>query len=143
MPFRILDNVAHADFAIEVTAENVKELFQETATAVQSLQFDLSRIKPLTKKEVRLENYTDLKELLYSFLCEIIFYKDADALALGSFEVEVEEVDGKFSLRAELAGEKIDPNKHILHADIKAITRHLLDLQRRKDKWIATVVVDV
>jgi len=143
MPFRILDNVAHADFAIEVTAGNINELFRETAIAIQSLQFDLSRIEPLTKKQLRLENYADLKELLYSFLCEIIYYKDAEALALGSFQVEVQELDGTFSLRAELAGEKIDPSKHILHADIKAITRHLFDLQRRGGKWIATVVVDV
>jgi len=143
MPYKILENIAHADFAVEVTAGSLSELFHEAAVAIQSLQFDLSRIEPKTEREIKLEGYTGPKELLYDFLTEVIFYKDSEALALGQFEVDLQEQDSKFSLKVKLRGERIDPRKHGLESDVKAITRHRFELKKEKGEWKAVIVVDV
>lgn len=143
MAFRILEDVALADVALEIRASTLEELFSESARAVQSVQFDLETIEGSIVKELKLANYSDLKELLYSFLCEVIFYKDAESLAIRDFQVEIQEVNGSFNLVAKLYGERIDPAKHTLLADIKAITRHLFELKKEDTEWKAVVVVDV
>jgi len=145
MPYKILENIAYADFALEVTAGSLPELFQEAARAIQAVQFEIKEIKPKVSRKVELNNYQDAQELLYDFLSEVIFYKDSESLAFGKFKIDLQipKDGGVYNLRAQLWGEKIDPQKHTLHNDIKAITRYRFKLEEKKDKWRALIIVDV
>ena len=40
-------------------------------------------------------------------------------------------------------GETIDPGRHRLDVEIKAVTWHGLKLQRETDGWLAEVIVDI
>jgi len=46
-------------------------------------------------------------------------------------------------LVATLRGERIDPDRHGLRADVKAVTLHGFSLVRRGSGWEATVVLDI
>ncbi len=143
MPYKILENIAHADLAVEVTAPTLPALFHEAAVAIQSLQFQLAQIEPQVQRTIELKDYSDAKELLYDFLSEIIIYKDSETLALSQFEVNLQEQGGKLNLLARVRGEKIDPKRHTLGSDVKAITRHMFELKRENGGWQAVIVVDV
>ena len=42
-----------------------------------------------------------------------------------------------------LVGEPIDPARHVLDHEVKAITYHRLKLERQADRWLAEVIVDI
>ena len=46
-------------------------------------------------------------------------------------------------LRAQLLGENIDPKKHKLKLDVKAVTLHMFRLQKKKNGWEAKFVLDI
>jgi SHS2 domain-containing protein len=80
---------------------------------------------------------------LLRFLEELIFYKDAEGLYLNATEVHVEQRDESWVIDAVLEGEPIDPARHELTGDVKAVTVHRLRVERIGSGWRATVVLDV
>jgi SHS2 domain-containing protein len=48
------------------------------------------------------------------------------------------------ALRATCRGEIMDPNRHVMDHEVKAITYHGLQLRREPDgTWLAEVIVDI
>ncbi len=81
--------------------------------------------------------------LLFQFLQELIFYKDAEQLLLRVPQVLIEERAGGYKLRAEAKGERLDPTKHQLRVDVKAVTLHRFSLERTTEGWQAFVILDI
>ena len=57
----------------------------------------------------------------------------------GRFEVIV----GESGLKATAWGEPMDPARHVLSHEVKAITYHGLGVERDGDDWIAEFIVDI
>ncbi|MFW6181362.1 MAG: archease, partial [Spirochaetota bacterium] len=86
--------------------------------------------------------------LLFDFLQEIIFRKDAEGrfYRLESLRVEDPpdgETGGRWRLNAVLGGEEIDPARHRVSVDVKAVTLLSFSVRRTAGGWEATVVLDV
>ncbi len=143
--YHFLDDVAISDAAYEVHAASLPALFREAAEALMSVQVgNLEAIR--RARVVRIEATEDaLDMLLHHMLQDIIYYKDAQRLLLLVESVEIEETpEGKWQLVAEAAGEEINPERHELVADAKAITMHRFEVvQTPEGAWKATVVVDI
>ncbi len=142
--YHFLDDVAIADAAFEVHAESLPALFREAAEALMSVQVenlgDIRRGR-VVKIEVSDEH---LDMLLYHFLQELIYYKDAQRLLLMVETVEIEEnAEGVWRIAAQAAGEEIDTRRHLLAADVKAVTMHRFEVVQAADGWKATVIVDI
>jgi len=60
-------------------------------------------------------------------------------LLLSRFEVAV----GAAGLTGSAWGESIDPGRHVLSHEVKAITYHGLRVEPDRDGWIAEVIVDI
>jgi protein archease len=91
---------------------------------------------------IRLE-HEELDLLLFSFLQELIFYKDARRLLLHADSVRIEQGKGTFSLKAVVSGEQIDAGRHRLLVDVKAVTLHRFQVVFRDDVWKVVVELDV
>ena len=50
---------------------------------------------------------------------------------------------GRWRLRGTLTGEPIDPSRHELRADVKAVTKHLYQVRQENGRWVARVVLDI
>ena len=87
--------------------------------------------------------HEELDLLLWSFLQELIFYKDARRLLLHADRERIEERDGLFRLEAAVSGERIDAGRHRLLVDVKAVTLHRFQVAFRDNLWRAVVVLDV
>lgn len=69
---------------------------------------DLDRVRPVEAFVVDLTSET-LDGLLFDWLDELIGRKDIHALVFGEFQVRVDPVDGRFTLKATVRGQPIGP----------------------------------
>jgi len=142
MPYRYLGDIATADVAFEATGKSLEEAFTSAAEATLNVMIDEpDRIERKEAVDVELEN-DELEMLLFDFLNELVYYKDSRKLLLRVDEIRIED-EGQFRLAAKLSGEKLDPLKHPLGADVKAVTLHRFSLSKSDDGWKATAVLDI
>ncbi len=140
--YEFLEDVATADLAIKVYGKDINELFRNAALAVCEATVDPKTVKARNTVEFHLED-EGIETLLFDFLSEIIFKKDADQMVFSECRVFVEGEEGAWRLHVILKGEKINRTRHDLDYDIKAVTMHMFKIKKIKEGYEATIVVDV
>ena len=143
LSFEFIDDIAIADAAFRARGATLEEVFRAAAAAVMNVMVeDLASIRPHDTRAIELQSATE-EMLLFDFLQEIIFYKDVESLLLLPGRLEIAEQRGEQRLRASLSGEAVDPERHPLGVDVKAVTMHHFSLRRAPEGWQAEVIVDV
>ncbi len=143
MPYRFLEDIAIADVAFEATGRNRGELFRAAADALLNVMVaDMATVSFVEQVEFRLENEA-LDLLLFNFLNELIYFKDARLLLLRVLSATVTGAGKHFVVNARACGERLDPARHPLVVDVKAVTLHRFAVERTGKGWRAEVVLDV
>ncbi len=143
MPYKYLEDIATADAAFEAWGESAEEMFVAAAEALMNVMVaDLETIHETVKLPIRLQS-EDMEMLLYELLQELIFYKDARQLLLRVRHLRMETEEHMARLEGELYGEKLNPGKHDLVVDVKAVTFYRYRVEQTEKGWEATVVADV
>ena len=143
MPYEYLEDIGTADIAFEATGRDLPELFTAAADATMNVMIDnLEAIEPRETRCIALKNRA-IDMLLFDFLQELIYFKDADRLLLRVREVQIDEKDDAYSLNATAAGEPLDPGRHQQRADVKAVTLHDFRVEKTDGKWKASVLLDI
>ncbi len=135
--FTILSHTA--DIGIKVEAENLEELFQNAALGMFSIIADLSQIKPKERFEIELEAQ-DLNELFLDWLRELLYQFSTAYIVFNKFSIRQISEKG---LKAFAWGEKIENKKGIINTEIKAVTYHQFQLEKKDSFWQAQVIFDV
>jgi SHS2 domain-containing protein len=124
-----------------VRGADLNDLFRTAAEGV----FDYIVVN---RAEVRAEEHESVsldadstEELLAAWLNELIFRCETKHRLFSRFDVRVAD-DGR-GLQAEIAGEPIDRDRHILDHEVKAVTHHGLTLQRAGSGWLAELILDI
>ncbi|MEM7824307.1 MAG: archease [Candidatus Aenigmatarchaeota archaeon] len=141
MPFKFLSDIAIADVAFKATAKTIEELFIECARATEEAMVDTKAVRPTTTKKITLTSDA-LDKLLFDWLSELVYWKDAESLLFSKFTVKITKNKG-YKLVGTASGEKIDYKKHKLRSDVKAITWHMFELKQTKDGWTARIIEDI
>lgn len=143
MPYRYLEEIGTADIAFEATGRDLAELFSDAANATTNVMIDnIEAIQPREARQIELSN-KNLEMLLFDFLQELIFVKDAERLLLRPRVVEIDKRDEICSLKATVAGETLDAKRHDQRADVKAVTLHNFSVEQTNDGWQARVLLDI
>ena len=143
MPYRFQDEITTADVAFEAWGKTREELFVSCADALlRTMTAAPEQVARLTELAIRLE-HEELDLLLFSFLQELIFHKDAHRLLLHADAVRIDERQAGFVLEATVSGETIDATWHRLLVDVKAVTLHRFQVELRDGLWRAVVELDV
>jgi len=143
MPYRYLEDIATADVAFEAWAETLEGMFVAAADATMNVMVeDLGTIDRQENRAVSLRDDA-LDLLLFQFLQELIYYKDAQCLLLRVSKADIQHCDDQYILQAEFYGQEIDPDKHSLIVDVKAVTLHRLSVKLSDGRFQATVVLDI
>lgn len=143
MPFEYVDDIATADVAFRAWGRTAEELFIAASDALMNVMVErLDSIEPREQRSMALEAEA-MEMLLFELLQEIIFYKDADQLLLRVSRAEISGSSDRFSLRAEASGEAIDPARHDLIVDVKAVTFHRYRVEQSPEGWEAFVILDI
>lgn len=143
MPYDYLEDIGTADIAFQATGRDLPELFAAAADATMNVMIDnLEAIEPSKTRRIGLKNNA-IDMLLFDFLQELIYFKDADRLLLRIREVQIDEKDDAYSLNATATGEPLDPARHQQRADVKAVTLHDFRVEKSDDGWKASVLLDI
>jgi SHS2 domain-containing protein len=143
MPYLYLPDIATADVAFEAWGNTREEMFCAAADALTNVMVDdLASVAPVEEVTISLEN-EELDLLLFSFLQELIFLKDARCLLLRVPRITLTETEGALHLEAIARGERIDNERHPMVVDVKAVTLHLFSVWLQENDWWARVVLDI
>jgi SHS2 domain-containing protein len=143
MPYRYLEEIGTADIAFEANARDLAELFCDAADATTNVMIDnIEAIQSRQTRRIQLSN-DKLDMLLFDFLQELIFLKDAERLLLRIREVQIDDRDKMFLVKATAEGETLDPERHHQRADVKAVTLHDFTVERTDVGWKARVLLDI
>jgi SHS2 domain-containing protein len=128
-----------ADLGLRIRADDLRGLFEEAARALFSAMVaNLDEVRPVDEVTFKIEG-TERDELLRDWLAELLYTFDTRHLLLVQFEVRLDEA----GLTATARGEPLDPQRHELGAELKAVTYHGLKVEQQQDGWLAEVIVDV
>jgi SHS2 domain-containing protein len=143
MPYHYLEDIGTADIAFEATGRDLPELFTSAADATMNVMIEnLETIEPRETRRIELKK-EQIDMLLFDFLQELIYFKDAERLLLRVREIEIEEKERYYSLKATAAGEPLDPGRHEQRADVKAVTLHNFRVEKTDGGWKATAILDI
>ena len=125
-----------ADLMVRAFGSTVEECFANAGFALFDQTVDLANVG--TSEEVRFEvEGMDEEDMLYSFLSELLFMLDCDEMVFKELKVSF---DGN-KVVCDGRGEKLDRSKHRTRSEIKAVTYHMMEVDRTAPS--VTVVFDV
>ena len=128
-----------ADLGLRVRAADLNQLFVEAAQALFSaIVDDLATVDPKQRIDVNLQG-DDRSYLLFDWMNELLYRFDTEHLLFGKFEVRIKNE----TLQGAAWGEPLDPSRHSLAHEVKAITYHGLRVEKEGDGWLAEVIVDI
>jgi len=143
MPYHYLEEIGTADIAFEATGRDLPELFTAATDATMNVMIDnLDAIEARETLQIELSN-DQIDMLLFDFLQELIYFKDARRLLLRACETQVEQKDEIYCLKAKVAGERLDDARHQQRADVKAVTLHGFSVDKHDGGWKAKVLLDI
>jgi SHS2 domain-containing protein len=143
MAYKYLEDVGTADIAFEATGRDLSGLFTSAADATMNVMIEnLDTIEPREMRRIELKNDA-IDMLLFDFLQELIYFKDAERLLLRVREMRIEEREGSYSLKATTAGEPLDAARHQQRADVKAVTLHDFRVEKTEGGWRAAAILDI
>lgn len=137
MPFALRDHTA--DVALVIDAPSLLALFEEACQALLSLLVE----EPSSVREAEDCAFEvpgdDPADLLVDLLSELL--ATVETRRWLARRCCVERVAGGLRVRA--FGEALDPSRHRLTHEVKAITYHRLKVRCVRGRWLAEVIVDV
>jgi SHS2 domain-containing protein len=139
--YRFLEHTA--DVKVEAYGKTINEAFQEAARALSEIMTETSKIRPIIRKKIEIEA-EDLQALLYEWLEKFIYLFDSEGLIFSEFIVEdIQQIEGKFKLKGEAAGEEFDESRHPQRTAIKAATYHEMKIKQSPKKIVLEFVLDI
>ncbi len=142
--FEIVDHTA--DIGIKVWAKQLSDLFTEAARGMMFIIMDREIIQAKKRKKIKVEAESR-EELFLKWLKEILYVIEKDGVVFSEFQIENDNLsycyDFKYFIQAKLKGEKLNPTRHGICTEIKAVTRHNFFLKREENIWKTFVLFDI
>jgi SHS2 domain-containing protein len=142
MPYEYLEDEALADIAFQARGATLNEMFHDAGMAVCTLLTDIDKLSRDRTIPFNLEAQS-LDRMLYNFLDEIIFLKDAELFFAKEIQILEITKGEKWILDGNFVGCEFDQKIHTVGNDIKAITFHELYVKETTHGWESHVIVDI
>ena len=128
-----------AELAVKVFGNSQANLFINSAFALFDLMIDIDKVEVKERVPLDLEG-ADGDELLVNWLRELLYLYQGGGYLLREFHIkEVKDT----MIRAEVCGEKIDPDRHEIRKEISAVAYHKSRMQQTGDQWTAQVIFEI
>ncbi len=131
-----------ADVAFEAEGESVEEVFRGATQALLESMANPVTVRGGWERAIERRD-EDLSELLFDWLSEIVYWKDAAGVVFREAPLTLTQEGGAWLLRAKLIGAPVDQQTQELHADVKGVTKHLYRVGQEGERWKALVVLDI
>lgn len=135
--FNILEHPS--DIGIAARGRSITEAFENAALGLMSIMVDSETIEATVERSIAL-SASDVDNLLVKWLSEILYLYDAERFVTA--KPVITDI-GPTGLRGTVKGESLDPTKHAIRLDVKAITYHQLLIRETENGCEVTVFVDI
>ena len=135
--YTLLDHTA--DLGIRVSGTDISHLFENACSTLIELLLDIKYSSSTTLTQVVI-NGDDLEDLMVRWLGEILYLFEGENTIVISCKITN---ISKKHLEAELETISFDPLIHEVVREIKAVTYHDIQVDRKNDSWEASIIFDL
>ena len=138
--FELFDHTA--DLGLRVRASTLEDLLADAARGLLAMHVaNPEAVRPVQTRVIELAA-DDPSYLLFDWLSELLYLFESDKFLVGECDIAISR--SPWTLRATCRGEPMDPARHVMDHEVKAITYHgLRVLQSADGSWQAEVIVDI
>jgi len=139
-----LQEIDHTgDIGIRVTAASLEGLFERAAVGTFHVLTDLPAVEAADETEITVEG-RDREALMVRWLSELNYRHTVEHRLFCDFSVEaIEETADGLVLTGVARGEPLDPDRHTVYTEIKAITFHGMEIRETDVGWSVQVIFDM
>ena len=129
-----------SELAVKVVGASQADLFANSAyTLFDVMVADLDKVDCKDHIPLEIEG-TDRDDLMVNWMRELLYLYQGSGYLLKDFQIrEVKDT----IVKAEVAGEKIDPDRHEIKQEIAAIAFHKSRIDKTGNQWTAQVIFEV
>ncbi|MBI2825804.1 MAG: archease [Planctomycetia bacterium] len=128
-----------ADLGLRVIAPDLETLFVDAARGLFStIVANLEDVRPVQQIDIHVPGH-EREYVLFDWLNELLYTFETSRLVLCQFQVRLTDQ----GLEGTARGEPLDPARHVLAHEVKAITYHELKVEQTESGWRAEVIVDI
>jgi protein archease len=128
-----------SELAVKVVGNSQAELFANSALALFDVMTDVEKIEIRERLPLEVEG-ADRDDLLVNWMRELLYLYQGSGYMLKEFIIrEVKDT----VLKAEVCGEKIDPDRHEIRKEINAVAYHQSRMQKTGEQWTAQLIFDI
>ena len=139
--YRFLEHVT--DALAETWGKTIEDAFSQAGLALFDIMIDPNTVTPLKSEEIETVGH-DEKELLYNYLEELLLLFEIRQLAIGSIRVtSILKTPSQLRLEGAVTGERYDPKKHHGKVEVKGITYHRMEIERKPQRTTLRFLVDL
>ena len=133
-----------ADIFLEVYGRDLPSLFENALFALYDQLAQLEDFETTTKRHIEVEG-PGVSEALRALLSEALYLFETQAFVAAHAVVHVEDrAKGEVEAVADLRGDILNRERHIVLSEVKAVTYHQLTAEKLPEGgWRATVLFDV
>jgi len=119
-----------SDLAVRVSGKTQAEVLIHSAFALFDLMTDLNKVEVQESLPLEVEGVDD--ELMANWMRELLYLFQGSGYILKEFEIR--ETKG-LTVRAEVRGEKFDPDRHEIQREIRSVVAHQCRMGKTGDQW--------
>lgn len=127
------------ELAVRISGNSQADLFANSAFALFDVMTDPTTVE--TKERIPLEiEGTDRDDLMVNWMRELLYLYQGSGYLLKEFKIsQVKDT----VVKAEVSGEKIDPDRHEIKQEIAAVAFHKSRIEKTGNQWIAQVIFEL
>jgi SHS2 domain-containing protein len=128
-----------SELAVKVTGGSQADLFANSAFALFDVISDVEKIEIKERLPLEVEG-ADRDDLLVNWMRELLYLYQGSGYLLKEFVIrEVKDT----SLKAEVCGEKVDPDRHEIKQEIAAVAYNQSRMTKTGNQWTAKLIFEV
>jgi SHS2 domain-containing protein len=128
-----------SELAVKVTGGSQADLFANSAFALFDVISDMEKIEIKERMPLEVEG-ADRDDLLVNWMRELLYLYQGSGYLLKEFVIrEVKDT----SVKAEVCGEKVDPDRHEIKQEIAAVAYHQSRMTKTGNQWTAQLIFEV
>ena len=129
-----------SELAVRVVGNSQADLFANSALALFDVMVaDVGNIESKERLPLEVEG-TDRDDLMVNWVRELLYLYQGSGYLLREFLIrEVKDT----IVKAEVAGEKIDPDRHEIQQEIAAVASHKSRMEKTGNQWTAHLIFEV
>ncbi len=128
-----------SELAVKVAGGSQADLFANSAFALFDVMSDVEKIEIKERLPLEVEG-ADRDDLLVNWMRELLYLYQGSGYLLKEFVIrEVKDT----SVKAEVCGEKVDPDRHEIKQEIAAVAYHQSRMTKTGNQWTAQLIFEV